>query len=318
MRFSRRVARLPAKASLIAYSFVGDLRAWSTHEQKLEKIASLRAFVDSLPAAFPMEGGDLVMGSALGYSVAMVRPFVESLLTAGAFLGTCVLFVKPEDTELIAYLRSRGITAVFFNARAYPVRRLVMARYFAYFDYLRSCMARGEWHRYILLSDVRDVIFQKPLFGIPCGELEFHYELARIGECRANSAWMRGYFGKESLVRSADRRISCSGTVSGRMRGILRYLAQMQMLMLALPDKRSIRGGDQGVHNYLFHSGYLAEAEALDNFARVATLHHVSSAEVHPNENGFVVNPDGTISEIAHQYDRHPHLTEAVSQAFKN
>jgi hypothetical protein len=258
---------------------------------------------------------DLVMGFALGYPVATIRPFVESLFTAGAFLGEAVLFVKPEDTEVTTYLQSRGVTVVFFNAQAYPVANIVMLRWFAYFDYLCSRVEEGMCYRYILLTDVRDVIFQKPLFGMPCGEIEFHYEAAspRIGECSWNSLWIRQAFGEEALARFADKRISCSGTVSGRMRGILRYLKQMQIMMLGLSNAlKNEFGGDQGIHNYIVHSGLLAEAKILDNFERVATLNYVRGTEVHPDERGCVVNPNGGISEIAHQWDRHPHLTAAI------
>ena len=223
---------------------------------------------------------------------------------------------EAEDTELTAYLRSRGIAVVVFNEQAYPVANLIMARWFAYFDYLRGCMQKGQHYRNILLTDVRDVIFQKPLFGVPCGELEFHYEAAspRLGECKWNSLWIRECFGEEVLARFADRRISCAGTISGRMRGILRYLVKIQMLMLSLSDDvKEDFGGDQGVHNYIVHSGFLSEAKVLDNFQRVATLNYVSGTEVHPDEQGCVVNFNGAISEIAHQWDRHPHLNAAIS-----
>lgn len=286
------------------------------HRADTEQIASIRGFVHALPAAFPSGGRDLVMGFASGYPVATIRPFVELLLTAGAFLGKGVLFVKPEDAELMAYLQSRGLSVAFYDPQAHSVTNLVMARYFSYFDYLRSRIQEGKRYRNILLTDVRDVIFQKPLFGVSCDELEFHYEAAspRIGECEWNSLWIRKSFGEETLARFADRRISCAGTVSGRTLGILRYLAQMQVLMLRLPDEvKEGSGGDQGVHNYILHSGLLTEARVLDNFEQVATLNYVSGTEVHADKNGCVVNPNGAISEIAHQWDRHPHLTAAIS-----
>ena len=84
---------------------------------------------------------------------------------------------------------------------------------------------------------------------MPCGELEFYYEAAspRIGECKWNSLWIREGCGEEVLARFADRRISCSGTISGRMRGVLRYLVKIQMLILSLSDDvKEAFGGDQG------------------------------------------------------------------------
>ena len=305
--------RLAATVIAVAQEFCEFLPS----RARRERMASLRTFIGALPASFPSENRDLVIGFATGYAPNSVRPFVESLLSAGAFRGKVVLFVKREDRELITYLRSRGVIVVFFDAQAYPTKKLMWDRYFAYFDYLQGLLNRKEYYRYILLSDVRDVIFQKPLFTLPCSELECHYEGPRIGECSVNSFWIRTFFGNEALARLSEKRISCSGTVNGQMRGILCYLAQMQMLMLALPTKRRIiRGGDQGIHNYLLHSGYLPKARVLGNFERVATLHHITSGELHPDKNALVVNPDGTVSEIAHQWDRHPHLAYGISTAF--
>ena len=79
----------------------------------------------------------------------------------------------------------------------------------------------------------------------------------------------------------ADRPISCSGTVSGRTRGILGYLAEMQIILLTLLPTVRMDYGDQGVHNYALHSGLLPQAKVLENFERVATLHHVPGEQLH-------------------------------------
>jgi hypothetical protein len=99
------------------------------------------------------------------------------------------------------------------------------------------------------------------------------------------------------------------------MRGILHYPAEMKIMLLSLP--LNLATGDQGVHNYLLHCGLLPEARALDNFERVATLYYVPSEELHIDMAGHVVNPGGSVSEIVHQYDIHPHLRDAILESFK-
>ncbi len=292
-------ATMPAAAKMQIASFRG---------------LSFRGLLNAL-RAFPCGGRDLVMGFASGYSVATVRPFVESLFTAGAFIGEAVMFINSSDTELRRYLQARGITVVTFNPQAYPLKNLVMARWLVYLDYLNSALERGRSYGNILLTDVRDVIFQKPLFGVLCGEMEFHYEAASplIGECQWNSLWIRMAFGEGALARFADKRISCAGTVSGQIQGILSYLKQMQNLLLAISDAtKQGFGGDQGLHNYIVHSGVMVEGNILDNFRRVATLNYVDGAELGTDESGRVVNQHSQISEIAHQWDRHPHLTAVI------
>lgn len=267
----------------------------------------------------PKPPGDIVMGCAAGYKITTVRPFVESLISYGSFRGEIVLFIRPSDRELAAYLRSRNIIVVPLREEDYPISNVHMSRYLAYFDYLRRQTAKGKGYRYILLSDVRDVAFQKPLFGQPCADLELHYEAMppAIGDEPWNTGWIRREFGDEVLAILTGKRISCSGTVTGQLHGIVDYLEKMKSIMLGLPkDIRSGSGGDQAVHNYLLHYNCLPYAKVLDNFERVATLHFVSGSDLGLSPEGHVVNPDGSISEIAHQWDRHPHLLNAINKKY--
>jgi hypothetical protein len=275
-------------------------------------IATWRALLTRSPR-------DIVMGCATGYKITAVRPFVESLISYGRFEGEIVLFIKPSDQELAAYLRSRNIIAVSLSEKNYPISNIHMSRYFAYLDYLRQQTARGKRYRYILLSDVRDVVFQKALFGLPCADLELHYEAMppAIGDEPWNTGWIRREFGEEVLAILTGKRISCSGTVTGQLHGIVDYLEKIQSIMLGLPeDIRSGSGGDQAVHNYLLHYNFLPYAKVLDNFERVATLHFVGGSDLGLSAEGHVVNPDGSISEIAHQWDRHPHLSNVINAKY--
>ena len=88
----------------------------------------------------------------------------------------------------------------------------------------------------------------------------------------------------------------------------------MQIILLKLLPRVRWTNGDQGVHNYVLHSGLLPQAKVLENFERVATLHHVRGEQLHVDADGHVVNPDGSISEIVHQYDRHAHLFSAIQE----
>jgi hypothetical protein len=303
-----------------ARAFAATRPVWAaaTYGARQKKIQNLRKFIDELPDAFPFSGPDLVMGCACGYRIEAVRPFVESLFGSGRFRGEVVLFVSPKDVDLAAYLKSVGVKAISFGIQHdYPMRATSRARYFAYFRYLRDAVQSGSY-RNILLTDVRDVVFQKPLFEEPSAELELHYEhqSPRIGECVINSKWILEQFGRRTLARLADKRISCSGTVSGRTRGILIYLAEMQIILLTLLSTVRMTNGDQGVHNYVLHDGRIPHAKVLENFERVATLHYVPEDQLHIGAGGQVVNPDGSVSEIVHQYDRHPHLASAILKSY--
>ena len=280
--------------------------------------ASLRKFAESLPELLAPTRGDLILGFATGYTPEVVYPFVESVRADGQFEGDIVLFVEPGAQEMMNYLKDRDIEPVVFDSSKSDTANIVLERAFVYFEYLFNRYKSGTIFDQILLTDVRDVIFQKPLFGIPCDELEFHLEapFPTIGECPYNSVWIEQVFGREVLQSLSSKNISCAGTVCGRTRGMFDYLIQMQLLALGLPDDlRSSWGCDQALHNYILYNKLVASAEPKENFVRVATLYHVPGNRLSCDSGGRVVNPDGKVSEIAHQWDRHAQLHEPIFSA---
>jgi hypothetical protein len=312
-----RPLRLIRRISAKSFAATRDVATRGVRQKKIQR---LRNFIEALPDTLPFSGPDLVMGCACGYQIDTVRPFVESLFDVGQFRGEAVMFVRAEDKALVAYLEAVGVKVLLLGIQHdYPIRATSRARHFAYFKYLQDAVQSGRNYRSILLTDVRDVIFQRPLFETPSTELELHYESRSplIGACKFNSQWISGQFGQQALTSLADKPISCAGTVCGRTRGVLGYLAEMQIILLKLLPRVRWTNGDQGVHNYVLHSGLLPQAKVLENFERVATLHHVRGEQLHVDADGHVVNPDGSISEIVHQYDRHAHLFSAIQESFR-
>jgi hypothetical protein len=294
-----------------------------------DRFGSLRdgilAFMNSLPASVTPTHGDLILGFATGYKPYMVAPFVESLRLHGQFAGKIVLFVDPAARKMANYLRDQDIEAIAFDLSRSPVNSLLIARFFAYFEYLREQWNAGAIFNQILLTDVRDVIFQRALFGIPCDELEFYLEgpshfgaPSLIGEDSFTSRWLEIACGKQVVETLSSRAVSCAGTVSGRAFGIFNYLAQMQLLTMGLSEVAlSTKWGiDQALHNYILYTGLTRTGSCKPNFARVATLGVIQGNTLTCDAKGRIVNPNGEISEIAHQWDRHRHLTIAICSSY--
>jgi hypothetical protein len=287
-----------------------------------DRFSSLRdailAFMNSLPASVAPTRGDLILGFATGYKPHMITPFVESVRTHGQFAGKIVLFVDPGARNMVDYLMDHGIEAIAFDPSESPVAHVILARFFSYFGYLREQWNSGVVFNQILLTDVRDVIFQKPLFGTPCDELEFHLEELTIGNDWFNRRALDMTCGKETADELSSKTVSCVGTVSGRAIGILEYLAQIQLFALGLSEpSRSRWGVDTGLHNYILHAGLARAAISKPNFSRVATLGAVRASKLACDAKGRVVNRDGEMSEIVHQWDRHWHLSKGICAAYK-
>jgi hypothetical protein len=281
---------------------------------------NILAFMNSLPAHISPTRRDLILGFATGYKPHMIAPFVESVRVHGRFSGKVVLFVDPGARKMADYLRSHDIEAIPFDSSKSPIATILVARFFAYFEYLRKQFDCGAVFDQILLTDVRDVIFQRPLFEKPCEELEFHLEGTTIttDESDFTSRWVEIACGKEAVQALSSKPAYCAGTICGRALGIFDYLAQMQLLALGLSEgaRSTWWGVDQGLHNYIFYMGLTRAAVSKPNFARVATLGAVPGNTLVCDLKGRIINPTGDISEIAHHWDRHRHLAKRICAVY--
>ena len=279
---------------------------------------------DGAPESTPES--TLVMGLAAGYHAGDVRPFLASLRGTG-FAGRCVLFASPttRDTgrmadmgaDILPFERPPALAHLPYNA----------LRYFLYLDLLRQ--APRPYAR-VLITDVRDVIFQRDPFSFPWAEgLNVTLEDARmtIGTCPYMTRWTTGHLGEAAWRALADRRISCSGTTVGGHAAMLDYLERLTGLLLpfspappppappapdgAPPPPTGMAGYDQGVHNHLLHGGLLSKVTVHDNAGPILTLGYKATQPA-ADAHGDILNDAGVPAVMVHQYDRMPELFRAV------
>lgn len=274
----------------------------------------------ALPDA-PTLGPDLIMGLAAGYHAGDVRPFLASLRCTG-FTGRCVLFTSPttRDTDRMADMGADILPFERPPALAHlPYNAL---RYFLYLDLLRQ--AQRPYDR-VLITDVRDVIFQRDPFSFPWADgLNVTLEDARmtIGTCPYMTRWVTGHMGEAAWRALADKRISCSGTTVGDHAAMQDYLERLTGLLLpfspappppdALPGAPTgMAGYDQGVHNHLLHGGHLPKATVHDNAGPILTLGYKATPPV-IDARGHILNDADLPAVMVHQYDRMPELFRTV------
>lgn len=256
-------------------------------------------------SAGPVEG-HAVLGYATGYDAADIAPFVRSLRSV---FGGVVALVVDNRSDVAALLAEHDVMAVAPDAVQGWAPHPVMQRFVAFDRLLR------QWPDVdgVLITDVRDVIFQAdPFSPSPERLLAFQeHEGGVLADHAFNMKYMRALAG-DDLARSVSQRpCICVGTVMGPRADILRLCRTI--LMLATAPRSSIGGAfgaDQAACNLAIHLG-LIDAEIRPNYGPVATLGLTAAGTV-LFENGKVVNPDGTISAIVHQHDRHPVLAEAI------
>ena len=273
------------------------------------------------PAALPsdLDRRRLVLGAAIGFDVEQVRVFVESL--RANYPGDVLLLIRWPGLEVARYLKSHSINAIrVFQTRSFT-RSVHARRYAIYLDYLRR---RLSGYDQVMMSDVRDVVFQgNPFDGITSPKCHFYLESAvrTIGEDPTNSRWVRGCFSAADADELASRRISCSGITIGGTAAIVAYLERMVMRIRALPWRiyRGIgHGYDQAIHNYLVHLDPTIDGIVVENNQHIATMALEPRTLYRLDRESLIYGPDDRLFPICHQYDRFPDIRKAVEARFAN
>lgn len=291
------------------------------------------------------EQANLILGAAAGYTPDKIRLFVQSLARVG-FRGRLVLFVYRGQLEAVqALVRERAPTldvelvpirgirehAKFVRScykRLFELmpaeqlpglkRRMLrfqgmphVSRYFHYEDYLG---AHGEY-THVLLSDVRDVVFQDdPFRGVAQGlYLGMESQALTIATEPFDRDWMLDAYGEAMLQRIGDRQVSCSGVTLGDAVSMKAYIHQVLQEAMRLPfSKMKTRIYDQAFHNKLLYCGELGAVSLCQPLqSLIATVGCLDASQFVLSDDGMLLNEDGQAVPIVHQYDRHPVLVNA-------
>jgi hypothetical protein len=188
------------------------------------------------------------------------------------------------------------------------VHHIACSRYYYYYAYLD---AHAKSYDEVMLTDVRDVIFQANPFSVPLQSPQrffIEHRSLTVGGQINNAMWVAGAYGEAALARIAAQPVSCSGISYGTTAGILDYLAAMTDELTAHTHEIAGSDGyDQGVHNFLIWSGRFPRAQLAENsHGPVLTLQAVPAGEIRADATGRLLNDEGAVVPVLHQYDRHP------------
>lgn len=295
--------------------------------------------------------GPVVLGAACGYSVEALQPFFcsvsrampESLLvlfTAPGGVGKLsgVEMVNPADTWVRYWLRqlprgTRLASAACLHAgerlrrfsRLGPILQqaawgVAVARYFWYRDWLAA--NPGDRYQPILLTDTRDVVFQRdPFLSLPNDRLFCGVEPICMAECMINSVWYREAYCRELLERIAEEPVLCSGVIGGPRYLVARYLEAICLEIQRIGFRILWSSGyDQAVHNHLLRNTPLGQAFQYEPWDsdRLTTMHYATPSHFKLSVDGDLLGPTGKVIGIVHQYDRHEHLAAWASRRWSD
>ena len=260
----------------------------------------------------------LVLGAAIGFDVEQVRVFVESLRACG-YDGDVMMLIRWPGLRVGRYLKSRGVDVIrVFQTRSFS-RSVHAKRYAIYLDYLKL---RAGHYDQVMMSDVRDVVFQaNPFAGIDSPKCHFYLEGAArtIGTDPTNARWVSGCFTAAEAAALAPHRISCSGITIGGTAEITAYLDRMVAKIGAMPLRiyRTIgHGYDQAIHNYLVYLDPEIPGLVEENNGHIATKALEPREFYRLDDAARIHGPDGRLYPICHQYDRFPDIRAAVEARY--
>jgi len=288
---------------------------------------------------------DAIISAATGYGEADLQPFLRSI-ELSCPTSRVFLIVKKRDRALMEKMshRFRFLHPVYtgwkFNrggkvfrslARAvirdnfttrrsqwialgrYPLH-IMLERFFFALDIVRT---HGHSLHNVLLTDSRDVVFQKNPFEFIDGNAVSGLEEQTIGRCSINTGWLTHLYGREACDWLSDRKIICAGVTMGPAKEIEAYLTGMcSEIWRMLYKVALVAQYDQGIHNYLIYKGRLPVKLSNNGDGIIATLHHEDPNKIQADlMNGVTVQ--GKRPAIIHQYDRHRSLKTFVERRFE-
>lgn len=279
---------------------------------------------------------NLVIGAVRGYAFEHLRPFVVSLQRT-PFRGDLVLLWNSLSPDTVTALEQHGVQPVPFSyrgsgalnswSRFWPrfrsvlqcpigdgfrraiykkILNLAFVRYVHTYEFLRA--NRGKYGK-VLMTDVRDVIFQDDPFRdpLPADMVAFlEAPHMKYGAEPMNDGWIVENYSKNMLSGLIGKRISCCGTVMGTEEGTIDYL---RTFLAEIPRLHSLEhGADTSIHNVLVDrlQGRMAVAENMTD--AVGTIGANAMSDFKLNPDGLIVQPGGHPVPVLHQYDRHPEV----------
>jgi hypothetical protein len=188
-----------------------------------------------------------------------------------------------------------------------------------FFIALEIIQAYRSSFTHVMLTDSRDVIVQRNPFEQLGDTLVSGLEESTIGDCPMNSAWIRNVYGTAIWQGMSDRTIICAGVTLGSASKVEQYLLAMcAEIWRRLQKVALIAQYDQGIHNYLIHTGQVITELTNNRDGVIATLHYEHPSNIQIDHRLGLVKVRGRAPAIVHQYDRHRDLLTFVTRELRS
>lgn len=252
---------------------------------------------------------NLVIGAALGYDLSQIELFVKSFRKVNLQDDLILIVDSTPSDELLEFSKNYNIKFEHFHTNQFLDMWLATSRFIKILEIIESSRYRN-----VLITDVRDVVFQKNPFDIDVNQLMLFSEDSGVmlGDEEINTHWVKTLFEPEVLNQIKSCNIICGGTILGTQDSILNLLRLMKEYIEKTPLRNKIPI-DQVLLNYLCHTKKLSHIPHTLNKSGdiVATVgltvtHKLAKDVIDIKDNLVYIN--GQSPAIVHQYDRSTEL----------
>ena len=263
---------------------------------------------------------NVIIGLVKGYYWRNIRPFFISYLKAGFKNCELVMFVDKLSEETINKMKLCGATVRDIPVKHLGFRKLMKYRWKWYADFLSE---NKEKYNEVFSADIRDTIFQKDIFQLYDNNkpfISFFLEESNLRD-PVNKYWVKSLCKtKEEYNSIAEKQIICGGTILASVDIFIDFSNILYDTISNYETTSNKEIYDQGAVNYLVYYKKLYNDIMIlkNNSGPVITLCLVKRNKIKLDSENNVLNYEGNIAAVVHQYDRKPDINLKMFQKYND
>ena len=262
---------------------------------------------------------NLIIGAITNYSWEKVRNFFISLIKVGFKNCDLVFFVGNMTESAIKKIKQCGVIIYNIPKKLMDMKAAIHnMRFKIYEDFLTE---NKDKYNMVFTTDVGDSIFQNDVFQYFNYNKSFFvafYEDPIIKQWPLNIKWVKFYCGQEGLKAIGHNRILCSGSILATADKFTEFC---HSLWKAIEEKNAYDFiAEQGYLNcFIQYYKYFNDCVIIsDNHGPVMTIALSLRSRLVLDKDDNLLNYDGKIASVVHQYNRKPDIVEKFAKKFND
>ena len=261
-----------------------------------------------------MSKKNLILTILHHYNYPVIEPFIKSLKEVG-YKDDLVVFISDTTSKTTRkILQKQGVILIEFKNK-YPfidgyedvfkdINPDITINNYRFLFYLKYLVNNPDKYKNVMLTDIRDVVFQKNIFE-ELADDKIYYFLEDASEIfrtsQLNHKWCLHANGPEITNQIIDENVSCAGITMGGYKQVIDYLLYIQSMLKFRDDLQW--GLDQGLHNAYIYTIPNQSAVIVPNTQPlILTLGACKSFK--QDSNGRMINDLNQSYSAVHQWDR--------------